>query len=167
MPETPKADDPAFDKTTNIIIGSNLVALLAAHEEAVARGYTTHILSSMIQGETSEVARVHGAIAREIIKSGHPVQPPACILSGGETTVTMKGDGLGGRNQEFALCTAADIAGAKAVLVLSGGTDGNDGPTDAAGAIVDNTTLTRARSRSGMDRFSGQQRCIPFFRTAR
>jgi glycerate 2-kinase len=144
VPETPKAHDPAFANTFNTIIGSNMDALLAAHQEAVARGYTTQILSSMIEGETGAVARVHGAIAREIIKTGHPVAPPACILSGGETTVTLKGSGLGGRNQEFALCTAAGIAGRAPVLVLSGGTDGNDGPTDAAGAIVDNTTLKRA-----------------------
>lgn len=150
VPETPKADDPVFANTTNMIIGSNMDALLAAHEEAVARGYTTQILSSMIEGETSEVAHVHSAIAREVIKTGHPVKPPACILSGGETTVTLKGDGLGGRNQEFALCAAEGIAGTKAVLVLSGGTDGNDGPTDAAGAIVDNTTLARAIDR-GLD----------------
>jgi len=149
-PETPKADDQAFARATNIIIGSNMDALKAAHQEAVTRGYTTHILSSMIEGETSEVARVHTAIAREVIKTGHPVLPPACILSGGETTVTLKGDGLGGRNQEFALCAAADIAGSNTALVLSGGTDGNDGPTDAAGAIVDNTTLARA-AEHGLD----------------
>lgn len=163
-PETPKADDPAFAKTSHIIIGSNLEALLAAQKEAVGRGYTTHILSSMIEGETSEVARVHGAIAREIIKTGHPVKAPACILSGGETTVTLKGDGLGGRNQEFALCAAPGIAGSDTALILSGGTDGNDGPTDAAGAIADNTTLARAMDR-GLDwgRFLANNDAYHFF----
>ncbi len=144
VPETPKAGDPVFDKTSNLVIGSNIEALLAAEKEALRRGYTTMVLSSMIEGETCDVARVHSAIAREIIKTGHPVQSPACILSGGETTVTLKGDGRGGRNQEFALCAAAGIAGARPAVLLSGGTDGNDGPTDAAGAIVDNTTASRA-----------------------
>ena len=148
--ETPKTDDPAFAKTFNLIIGSNFDALMAAQTEAVRRGYTTYVLSSMIEGETSEVARVHTAIAREIIKTGYPVPAPVCILSGGETTVTLKGSGLGGRNQHFALCAAADIAGSDMVLILSGGTDGNDGPTDAAGALVDNTTMQRAASQ-GLD----------------
>ncbi len=144
VPETPKAGDPVFDKTVNLVIGSNIEALLAAEKEAARRGYTTLVLSSMMEGKTSEVARVHTAIAREIMKTGHPVQPPACILSGGETTVTVKGDGLGGRNQQFALCAVSDIAGRLPAVMLSGGTDGNDGPTDAAGAIADNTTAQRA-----------------------
>ena len=144
VPETPKAGDPVFRKTSNLVVGSNIEALLAAEQEAVRRGYNTQVLSSMVEGETAEVARVHAAIAREIMKTGHPIGPPACILSGGETTVTLKGDGLGGRNQEFALNAAGDIAGKRTAVMLSGGTDGNDGPTDAAGAIVDNTTLERA-----------------------
>jgi len=144
--ETPKRNDPAFIKTSNIIIGSNIVALMAAESKAADLNYKTLVLSSMIEGETCEIARMHAAIAKEILKTGHPLQPPVCILSGGETTVTLKGEGLGGRNQEFALCTVGDIAGKKPVVILSGGTDGNDGPTDAAGAIVDNTTLERALS---------------------
>ncbi len=144
VPETPKAGDPVFAKTSHLVIGSNIEALLAAEKEAARRGYTTQVLSSMIEGETADVARVHTAIAREIVKTGHPVKPPACVLSGGETTVTLKGDGLGGRNQQFVLCAVADIAGGRPVVILSGGTDGNDGPTDAAGAIADNTTLQRA-----------------------
>jgi hydroxypyruvate reductase len=146
VPETPKRNDPAFDKTSNVIVGSNIEALTAAAKEAVGRNYQTLVLSSMIEGETRAVARVHAAIAREIIKTGHPLKSPACILSGGETTVTLKGDGLGGRNQEFALCVVGDIAGPDPVVFLSGGTDGNDGPTDAAGAFADNTTLQRARA---------------------
>jgi hydroxypyruvate reductase len=163
--ETPKADDPAFAKTDNLIIGSNFDALMAARAEAVRRGYTTHVLSSMIEGETSEVARVHSAIAKEVLKTGYPAQAPACILSGGETTVTLKGNGLGGRNQHFALCTAADIAGSETVVILSGGTDGSDGPTDAAGALVDNTTLQRAADR-GLDwvRFLDTNDAYHFFK---
>jgi len=135
-----------FEKIYNIIIADNIKAINAAREEAARLGYNTILLSSMIEGETSDIALMHGAIAREILKSGNPVAPPACILSGGETTVRIKGNGLGGRNQEFALAAAINIAGYENILVLSGGTDGNDGPTDAAGAIADTFTLDRAKA---------------------
>jgi hydroxypyruvate reductase len=101
------------------------------------------VLGSDIEGETRDIAGMHAAIAREIVRSGRPARPPACILSGGETTVTIKGDGLGGRNQEFVLAAAIGIAGLPGVVVLSAGTDGTDGPTDAAGAIADGSTLGR------------------------
>jgi glycerate 2-kinase len=146
--ETPKPDHPAFGKTVHVIIGNNMAALLAARKEAVRRGYRALILSSSIEGETCEAARLHAAIAREVVRTGHPLRPPACILSGGETTVTVRGDGLGGRNQEFALCAAGGIAGDAPVVMLSGGSDGNDGPTDAAGAIIDHTTLERAAAQN-------------------
>ena len=114
-------------------------------------GYHTLILSSMVEGETREVALVHSAIAKEILKTGRPVNPPACIISGGETTVTIRGQGLGGRNQEFCLAGAMDLMGiAPRVVILSGGTDGNDGPTPAAGAIVDPLTVKRGKDM-GMD----------------
>lgn len=144
VPETPKTGDPVFEKAQNIIIGSNIEAVLAAKKKSETLGYKTIILSSMIEGDTSHVAHVHSAIAREIIKTGNPIPSPACILSGGETTVTIEGKGLGGRNQEFALAAAMDIAGAENIVILSGGTDGTDGPTDAAGAIADTNTLSRA-----------------------
>ncbi len=144
--ETPKTGDPPFDKTHNLIIGSNIEAILAAKKKSKSLGYNTIVLSSMIEGDTTHVAHVHTAIAREIIKTGNPIPWPACILSGGETTVTIKGKGLGGRNQEFALVSAIDIAGEN-IVVLSGGTDGTDGPTDAAGAIADTNTLSRAMVR--------------------
>jgi hydroxypyruvate reductase len=86
---------------------------------------------------------MHSAIAREIAESGRPLKPPACVITGGETTVTIKGDGLGGRNQEFVLAAAIDIEGLRYAVVLSGGTDGTDGPTDAAGAVADGDTLRR------------------------
>jgi hydroxypyruvate reductase len=89
---------------------------------------------------------MHAAIVKEIHASGQPLRAPACILSGGETTVTVRGKGLGGRNQEFALAAALDIAGLQNVVILSAGTDGTDGPTDAAGAIADGTTLARAQA---------------------
>ena len=143
--ESPKTGDPVFEKTYNLVIGSNIEAILAAKLHAEGLEYKTIVLSSMIEGETRDVAKVHGAIAKEIIKTGNPLPPPACILSGGETTVTLRGKGLGGRNQEFSLAAAIDIAGAESIVVLSGGTDGTDGPTDAAGAIADNKTFKKAK----------------------
>ena len=149
-PETPKPGDKIFDRAQNLIVGSNRVAVDAAAREAGARGYRTMVLSTFIEGETRDVARVHAAIAKEIRATGRPVKPPACIISGGETTVTIRGKGLGGRNQEFALAAALDIAGMKNVVVLSAGTDGTDGPTDAAGAVADGTTIARAEA-AGLD----------------
>lgn len=144
--ETPKADDPLFEGVANVIVGSNRLALLAAKARAEEIGFRTLILSSSIEGETKEVAKVHGAIAREVRSTGHPVRPPACIISGGETTVTLKGKGKGGRNQEFVLAAALEVEGLSRVVVLSCGTDGTDGPTDAAGAVADGETLERARA---------------------
>jgi len=110
-------------------------------------GYGTLILSSVMEGETRDVARVHGAIGKEVVRTGNPVPRPACLLSGGETTVTLRGNGLGGRNTEFVLAAAMEIAGLPGIVVFSAGTDGTDGPTDAAGAVADGTTLDRARER--------------------
>ncbi len=140
IPETPKS----LAGVQNLVVGSNQLALDAAAASARRLGYRPLILSSFIEGETRDVAKVHAAIAKEIISTGRPVKKPACIISGGETTVTIRGDGLGGRNQEFALAAAMDIAGLQGVLMLSGGTDGSDGPTDAAGALCDGTTVSRA-----------------------
>ncbi|MCX6638331.1 MAG: glycerate kinase [Acidobacteria bacterium] len=136
--ETPKAGDEVFSRVQNLVVGSNALAVNAAARKARELGYRTLVLSSMIEGETRDVARVHAAIAKQMIASGQPLKPPACVISGGETTVTLRGDGLGGRNQEFALAAAIDIAGLGNVLLLSGGTDGTDGPTDAAGALARN-----------------------------
>jgi glycerate 2-kinase len=142
-PETPKPGDKIFENVQNLIVGSNRLAVDAAAQQARALGYRTLVLSTFIEGETRDVARVHAAIAKEIRASGRPVKPPACVISGGETTVTIRGTGLGGRNQEFALAAAHDIAGLKDVVILSAGTDGTDGPTDAAGAIADGSTIAR------------------------
>jgi glycerate 2-kinase len=145
--ETPKPGDKIFEKTRNVIVGSNALAIDAAAEEARRLGFHTLVLSTFVEGEAREVARVHAAIAKEIQSSGRPVPRPACLISGGETTVTVRGRGLGGRNQEFALAAAIDIAGfGDNMLILSAGTDGTDGPTDAAGAIADSTTLERAQA---------------------
>ncbi len=143
LPETPKPGDALFRRVRNTVIGSNRLALDAAARRARALGFRTLVLASEIEGETREIARMHAAIARQIAKSGQPVRPPACIITGGETTVTLKGEGLGGRNQEFALAAAIDIAGLPNAVVFSAGTDGSDGPTDAAGAIADGETLAR------------------------
>ena len=150
IPETPKAQDPAFRRTQHVIVGSNALAVKAAQESAVSLGYHALVLSSCVEGEAREVARVHAAIAKEILRSGNPVPPPACIISGGETTVRIRGRGKGGRNQEFALAAALEIEGIDGVLILSGGTDGSDGPTDAAGATADGGTVERGRLK-GMD----------------
>ena len=141
--ETTKKEDPVFEKVHNLIIGSNILALKAAAERASELGYNSLILSSFIEGETRDAAKVHAAIAKEIKSSGNPIAPPACIVSGGETTVTMRGDGLGGRNQEFVLACAIEINSMERTVILSGGTDGTDGPTDAAGAICDGSTIER------------------------
>ncbi len=147
IPETPKENDTAFEKTYNVIVGSNLQAVLAAKEKAEQLGYNTLILSTFVEGETKDVARVHAAIAKEIHKTGNPISIPACVISGGETTVTIKGQGKGGRNQEFVLAAAMDISNFPSTVMLSAGTDGTDGPTEAAGAIADNYTVERAMQK--------------------
>ena len=148
--ETPKAADPVFEKVQNVLVGSNRLALQAAKQKAEALGYNSLLLSSSVEGETQTVAAVHAAIAKEISATGGPVRRPACVISGGETTVTIRGGGLGGRNQEFALAAALHIEGLEGVVILSGGTDGTDGPTDAAGGVVDSGTLRRATA-NGLD----------------
>ena len=150
VPETPKQGDKIFEKTQNVIVGNNFNALIKSKAKAEVLGYNTLLLSSRIEGETSEVALNHVAIATEIEVNNLPVPKPACVLSGGETTVTIKGDGKGGRNQEFVLAAALCMAEFEHAVVLSAGTDGSDGPTDAAGALADNTTLERART-NGLD----------------
>ena len=144
IPETPKQGDKAFERVTHTIIASNIKSLEAALEKAESLGYHSLILSSLVEGETRDVAAFHAAIAKQVLATGHPVNPPACLLSGGETTVTIKGKGKGGRNQEFALAAALKIKGKDAIVILSAGTDGTDGPTEAAGAVVDHTTIQRA-----------------------
>jgi glycerate 2-kinase len=144
--ETPKPGEVVFEKVYNSLIGSNILALLEAKKEAESLGLNTVILSSSIEGETREAARFHTAVAKEVISSENPIPRPACILSGGETTVNIKGNGLGGRNQEFVLAGALEISGIEKVVILSGGTDGSDGPTDATGALADHTTVQRAKT---------------------
>lgn len=149
-PETPKAGDAVFRRVQNLVVGSNRLAVDAAARRAKELGYRPLVLSTRIEGETREIARMHAAIALEAQASGQPVKPPACIISGGETTVTIRGEGLGGRNQEFALAAAIDLAGTRGIVVLSAGTDGTDGPTDAAGAIADGGTAAVPAARAAL-----------------
>ena len=139
-PETPKAIPPNVE---NRVIGSNRVALTAAKRRAEELGYRVLDLGSFVEGETRPVATAVAGIVRSVRTDGAPLKPPACVLIGGETTVTL-GDspGKGGRNQEFVLAVLAKLGveGTRGVTVLSGGTDGEDGPTDAAGAVADAST---------------------------
>lgn len=150
VPETPKRGDEIFRKAQNVIVGNNFNALIKAKEKSEELGYNTLLLSSRIEGETREVAFNHMAIAMEIELNDFPVPKPACILTGGETTVKLKGGGKGGRNQEFVLAAATKMEGLSKVVVLSAGTDGTDGPTDAAGALADVKTMERATD-NGLD----------------
>ena len=143
--ETLKADDPIFKKVKNIIIGSNSLALKEAEKKAKELGFNTLILSSSISGDTAEAAKQHSELAKRIRKENKPVKAPACIISGGETTVEVKGDGLGGRNQEFVLVSAMEIEGLDDVVIFSINTDGADGPTEAAGAFCDGKTIFKAK----------------------
>lgn len=142
--ETPKRGDPIFKRVKNFIIGSNLQALEAAKQKAEGLGFNAMILPKPVAGDTRRAAIRHASLAKRIQEIGDPVSPPACVISGGETTVKVKGKGLGGRNQEFVLMGATKIAGMKNMVMLSAGTDGIDGPTDAAGAICDGKTVEGA-----------------------
>ncbi|WP_376792174.1 glycerate kinase [Thermoflexus sp.] len=144
IPETPKPGDEIFHRVTHVIVASNRLAVQAALEEAARLGYHPFLLSTFVEGEAREVARVIVAIAKEILTTGRPVPRPACVVWGGETTVTVRGSGRGGRNQELVLAAAIALQGWPGVVVASLGTDGTDGPTDAAGAIADGESVHRA-----------------------
>jgi hydroxypyruvate reductase len=146
VPETLKPGDPVFDRVSNIIIGNNMEALEAAATAAGGLGYSTLVLTSRLQGEAREVARAFAGIVQEIRSSDVPVPKPACLLMGGETTVTVHGRGEGGRNQEFALAALLAMEAERGdYLIASCGTDGTDGPTDAAGAVATPAALAHAR----------------------
>ncbi|MFT5730651.1 MAG: glycerate 2-kinase [Desulforhopalus sp.] len=142
--ETPKEGSVIFDNIFTVVVGCNYEALQVSKEKAEELGYNTLLLSSLIEGETKDAAAFHMALAKEIVLHNEPVTRPACLISGGETTVTIEGQGKGGRNQEFVLATAMKMENMQNTVVLSAGTDGTDGPTDAAGAITDSTVLDRA-----------------------
>jgi len=148
--ETPISGSAVFEKVRHHIIGSNRAALEAASKAAVRSELHTMIASSTLTGEAREVAKVFGAVGREVVRYGRPMRPPCCFLAGGELTVTVSGNGRGGRAQEFALAAAQEIAGLKKIWIAAFATDGSDGPTDAAGAVVDGDTIARA-TRQGID----------------
>ena len=143
--ETPKPGDPVFARVQNVIVGSNEIAAQAAVDEARKQGFNALLLSTYIEGEAREVARVFAGIARGMSEHGWPLEAPACLVAGGETTVTIRGTGKGGRNQELALAAALAIDGWENVAVVGLATDGTDGPTDAAGATAWGDTVSRAR----------------------
>jgi hydroxypyruvate reductase len=139
--ETPKPRDPLFDRVENVVIGNNALVTDAAVATARRLGFRTDFMTRELQGEARDVARDFVARARGLA-------PPACLVAGGETTVTVRGKGRGGRCQEFALAAALELRPSDRITILAAGTDGTDGPTDATGAIVDGASIGRpARAR--------------------
>jgi hydroxypyruvate reductase len=155
VPDTPKADDPVFERVNNVVVGDNAIAGRAAVETARTLGYESALLTTFAQGEAREVARVVAGLAQGVATGQSDYAAPACLVLGGETTVTIRGAGKGGRNQELALSAALALEGytlpeGREVAVVSLGTDGTDGPTDAAGGAGSLSTLKRAKA-AGLD----------------
>jgi hydroxypyruvate reductase len=150
LPETPKPGDPIFERVQNVVIGSNMLACQSAVRQATEEGFNSLILTTWLEGEASQAGGFLAAVLQQIASSGHPVPRPACIVVGGETTVTIQGGGLGGRNQEIALSAVSELESLQDVALITLATDGGDGPTDAAGAVATGNTLQRARSM-GLD----------------
>lgn len=146
LPETPKPGHQVFRHVQNLIIGSNALAIAAAQEVAERRGYETMVISTTLSGEAAVAAR---GLARRALEVKETLAPgrKVCLISGGETTVTVRGAGRGGRNTELALAFAMEVSGAAGINLLAAGTDGTDGPTDAAGALADGQTVARALAR--------------------
>lgn len=163
--DTPKPGSSVFRRVQNELIGNNRRAVEAVTRAVKQAGLRPFVLSSPLTGDAMEAARVFGANAREIASSGKPVARPACIIAGGELTVTVRGHGTGGRAQQMALAAALEIAGLPDVWIAAFGTDGTDGPTDAAGAVVDGQTVARA-ARAGLDPRRALRRndAYPFFK---
>ena len=163
--ETPKPGDPALQNVRHLIIADNDLAATSAAAAATETGFGSKIITTHLEGEAREVARVLGAIAKDLVLQGRPVSPPSCVILGGETTVTVTGNGKGGRNQEMALAASIAIQGLRDVAILCFGTDGSDGPTDAAGGLVDGNTVTRASSM-GIDasRYLAENNSYEFLR---
>jgi glycerate 2-kinase len=149
-PETPKSGDPVFESVVNLICGSGRHAAETAVAKARELGYEPMLLSTSITGDARGIASVYAAVIQEVLESGNPLPPPCAVVSGGEATVTVRGDGVGGPNQEFALALAVELDGIGGWAALAADTDGNDGPTDAAGGLVDGATADAIRS-GGID----------------
>lgn len=148
--ETPKSGDAVFEGVVNVICGSGRHAAEAAAEKARELGYEPLLLSTTITGDARGIASVYAAVIREILESGNPAPPPCAVVSGGEATVTVRGNGTGGPNQEFALTLAVELDGVGGWAALAADTDGNDGPTDAAGGLVAGATADSIRG-GGVD----------------
>ncbi|MCI0520040.1 MAG: DUF4147 domain-containing protein [Chloroflexi bacterium] len=146
MSDTPKPGDPLFESVQNVIVASNRQAALAALQQAQREGFHAMLLTTWLQGEARQAGRFLAAVARQLALCGEPLPRPACLIAGGETTVTLQGNGMGGRNQEVALGAVEEFAGLPDAALLTLATDGGDGPTVAAGAWVDGATLERARA---------------------
>ena len=146
LPETPKPDDPLFERMTNLVIADNARAGLAAAAAAEAAGFDAQFLTSRVEGEAREIAKLIAGAAIDIARSGRPVRRPGCAIFGGETTVTVRGDGRGGRSQELAVAAAQALSGEPNTAVFALATDGTDGPTDACGGLIDGSTLERAHA---------------------
>ncbi len=146
LPDTPKAGNSIFSRVTNAIVGSNRIAAQAAVKSAQNAGFNAQLLTTFIEGEAREVGRVMAGLAKGLAKDEGPLPRPACLVAGGETTVTLKGNGKGGRNQEMALAAAIALQGWSNIRLICLGTDGTDGPTDAAGAFADGSTVSRGQS---------------------
>jgi hydroxypyruvate reductase len=150
VPETPKPGDPLFARTQVVLVGSNELAAEAAVREAERLRFRPLLLTNYLEGEAREVGKVAAAIARELQRRQRPVPPPACVVASGETTVTVRGTGKGGRNQELALAAALALRGVQDVMVLAAATDGSDFLDDVAGGLVDGSTVDRGVAR-GLD----------------
>lgn len=148
IPDTPKPGDALFDDTATLLVGSNELAATAALEAARAEGFAPLLLTTSLEGEAREAGRFLAALLREVAASGNPLPRPVCMVAGGETTVTLRGAGRGGRNQELALAAVPGLAGLADVALVALATDGGDGPTDAAGAVVTGETLGHAHARA-------------------
>jgi glycerate-2-kinase len=144
IPETPKSGDPCFRKVGYHFLGNNRVACTSARKYLRSKGIDAEILTSSVTGEARYLGSFIGALAREIVKFDEPLRRPCAFILGGETTVTVAGAGLGGRNQECTMACAKEIQGLKGIAMASIGSDGIDGPTDAAGAIADGMTISRS-----------------------
>ena len=150
VPETPKQGDPIFSNVHNQVIGSNQQAADAALSQAKAEGFNSLILTTSLQGEARQAGAWLASIVRQLALHDQPIPRPACLIVGGETTVTVRGNGLGGRNQELALAAVIELVGIPNVVLVAFSTDGSDGPCDAAGAVVTGESLQQAQNR-GMD----------------
>lgn len=150
IPETPKPNTPIFRRVHNCIIGNNVQAASAISRQARRLGYRSLILTSQLTGEAKEVGKVLGSIGKDIDRIGRPISRPACIILGGEPTVTVHGSGKGGRAQEVVLGAALAIASQRKLWVAGLGTDGRDGPTDVAGAVANDRFVAQCRAK-GLD----------------